>query len=133
MVYTKQSLNVTALYLVGRQGQRLNGAPPPKAQLVHGIYNSRSNIARMLEPGNVQFLDRENKTSQQQHNMTCGICWRVKYLICFVVRGESPGCRLFATASVLEWLRKLIAHQSQGSSTERWSRNTLREVIARVF
>jgi len=25
--------------------------------------------------------------------------------VCFVVRGESPGCRLFGTASMLEWLR----------------------------
>ena len=25
--------------------------------------------------------------------------------VCFVVRGESPGCRLFSTASMLEWLR----------------------------
>ena len=49
----------------------------------------------------------------------------------FVVRGESPGCRLFATASMLEWLRNLLPHHSQGSSTERWSRNTLD--TARVF
>ena len=26
--------------------------------------------------------------------------------VCFVVRGESPGCRLFGTASMLDWLRK---------------------------
>jgi len=45
----------------------------------------------------------------------------------FVFRGESPGCRLISTASMLEWLRKLIPHHSQGSSTERWSRNTLPE------
>ena len=25
-----------------------------------------------------------------------------------VVRGESPGCRLFSTASLLEWLRNLL-------------------------
>jgi len=25
----------------------------------------------------------------------------------FVVRGESPGCRLISTASMLEWLRNL--------------------------
>ena len=51
----------------------------------------------------------------------------------FVVRGESPGCRLISTASMLEWLRNLLPHHSQGSSTERWSRNTLRVVTARVF
>jgi len=51
----------------------------------------------------------------------------------FVVRGESPGCRLFGTTSTLEWLRNLLPHHSQGSSTERWSRNTLRVVTARVF
>ena len=48
-------------------------------------------------------------------------------------RGESSGCRLFSTASTLEWLRKLLPHHSQGSSTERCSRNTPRVVIARVF
>ena len=47
---------------------------------------------------------------------------------CFVVRGESPGCRLFDTASMLEWLRNGLPHHSQGSSMERWSRNTLRVV-----
>ena len=26
----------------------------------------------------------------------------------FVVRGESPGCRLISTASMLEWLRNLL-------------------------
>ena len=51
----------------------------------------------------------------------------------FVVQGKSPGCRLFGTASMLEWLRNLLPHHSQGSSTERWSRNTLRVVTARVF
>ena len=51
----------------------------------------------------------------------------------FVVRGESPGCRLISTASMLEWLRNLLPHHSQGSSTERWSRNTLRVFTARVF
>ena len=51
----------------------------------------------------------------------------------FVVRGESPGCRLISTASMWEWLRNLVPHNSQGSSTERWSRNTLRVVTARVF
>ena len=51
----------------------------------------------------------------------------------FDVRGESPGCRLFGTASMLEWLRNLLPHHSQGSSTERWSRNTPRVVTARVF
>ena len=52
----------------------------------------------------------------------------------FVFRGESPGCHLFGTASMLEWLRNLLPrHHSQGSSTERWSRNTLRVVTARVL
>ena len=44
--------------------------------------------------------------------------------VCFVVRGESPGCRLFGTASMLEWLRKVLPHHSQGSTAKRWSRNT---------
>ena len=52
---------------------------------------------------------------------------------CFVVRGESPGCRLFGIASMLEWFGNLLPHHSQGSITERWSRNTLRVVTARVF
>ena len=26
-------------------------------------------------------------------------------VVCFVFRGESPGCRLFGTASMLEWLK----------------------------
>ena len=51
----------------------------------------------------------------------------------FVVRGESPGCRLISTASMLVWLRNLLPYHSQRSSTERWSRNTLRVVTARVF
>ena len=51
----------------------------------------------------------------------------------FVVRGESPGCRLISTASMLEWLRNLLPNHSQESSTQRWSRNTLRVVTARVF
>jgi len=37
---------------------------------------------------------------------------------CFVVR-------LFGTASMFEWLRNLILKHSQGSSMERWNRNTL--------
>ena len=53
--------------------------------------------------------------------------------VCFVVRGESPGSRLFATASMLEWLRNPLPHLSHGSSTERWSRNTVRVVAAIVF
>ena len=55
------------------------------------------------------------------------------FRVCFVVLGESPDCRLFSTASMLEWLRKLLPHHSQGSSTERWSRNTLRVVTASVY
>ena len=54
-------------------------------------------------------------------------------LLGFVVRGESAGCRLFGTASMLEWLRKCLPHHSQRSSMERWSQNTLRVVTARVF
>ena len=49
--------------------------------------------------------------------------WLHGYKVGFVVRGESPGCRLISTASMLEWLRNLLPHHSQGSSTERWSRN----------
>ena len=45
---------------------------------------------------------------------------------------ENPQA-LLGTASTLEWLRNLLPHHSQGSSTERWSRNTLRVVIARAF
>ena len=54
-------------------------------------------------------------------------------MVGFVVRGESPGCRLISTASMFEWLRNLLPNHSQGSSTERWSRNTPRVVTARVF
>ena len=59
--------------------------------------------------------------------------WSTVVCCCFVVRGESPGCRLFSTASMLEWLRNLLPHHSQGNSTERWNRNTLRVITARVF
>jgi len=38
----------------------------------------------------------------------------------FIIRGESPGCRLISAASMLEWLGNLLPHQSQGSSTKRW-------------
>ena len=58
---------------------------------------------------------------------------RRRGLTCFVVRGESPGCRLFSTASMWERLRDPLPHLSQGNRTERWSRNTLRVVTARVF
>ena len=37
----------------------------------------------------------------------------------FVVRGDSPGCRLISTASMFEWLRNLLPHHSQGSSREK--------------
>ena len=43
------------------------------------------------------------------------------------------GYRLFGTASMFGWLRNYLPHHSQGSSTERWSRNTLRMVTATVF
>jgi len=33
----------------------------------------------------------------------------------FVVRGESPGCRLFGTASVFEWLRNLLPTTHRGA------------------
>jgi len=56
-----------------------------------------------------------------------------KWVACFIIRGESPGCPLFSTASMLEWLWYFLPHHSQGSSTERWSWNTLRVVTARVF
>jgi len=56
--------------------------------------------------------------------------WRVKNL---VFRGGSPGCRLFSTASMLEWLRNHLPHHSKGSITERRSRNILMVVTARVF
>jgi len=36
-------------------------------------------------------------------------------LIVLVFRGESPVCRLFGTASMLEWLRNLLPHHSQGA------------------
>jgi len=45
-----------------------------------------------------------------------------------VVRGESPGCRLFGTASMLEWLWIPSPTTHRGAV-----RNTLRVVTARVF
>ena len=54
-------------------------------------------------------------------------------LFCFVYRGESPGCRLFRTGIMFEWLRNLLPYHSQGIITERCSRNILRVVTARVF
>ena len=49
------------------------------------------------------------------------------------VSGESLGYRSISTASMLEWLRNLLSHHSQGSSTERWSRNILRVVTVRGY
>ncbi|KAK2139033.1 hypothetical protein LSH36_2109g00002 [Paralvinella palmiformis] len=55
-------------------------------------------------------------------------------LVLVLLFGENPqACRLISTASMFEWLRNLLPHHSQGSSTERWSRNTLRVVTAGVF
>ena len=34
--------------------------------------------------------------------------------VCFLVRGESPGCRLFGTASMFEWLRNLLSSPLTG-------------------
>ena len=36
-------------------------------------------------------------------------------LVGFVVRGESPGCRLISTVSMFECLRNLLPHHSQGA------------------
>ena len=69
--------------------------------------------------------DRHTHTHTHTHTHIHIFC-----LLAF--RGESPGCRLISTASVLEWLRPSHPHYSQRSSIERWSRNTLRMVIARV-
>jgi hypothetical protein len=52
--------------------------------------------------------------------------------VCFVVRGESPDCRLLGTTSMFQWLRNFLPHHSL-SHTERWSSNTLRVVTARMF
>ena len=57
----------------------------------------------------------------------------VHWLVWFCCSGRSLGCPLISTASMFEWLRNFLPHHSQGSSTERWSRNTLRVVTARVF
>jgi len=94
-------------------------------------------------------LDRASLKCIQHKELICGInttvahsvlsCARVygikclKGTTCFFFRGESPDCRLFSTVSMWEWLRKLLPHHSQGSSTERWIRNTLGLVTARVF
>ena len=81
-------------------------------------------IARCPELTRWSHTCRKSRSGRRQFG-------RVQCL--FVVRGESPGCRLISTASMLEWLRNLLPHHSQGSSTERWSRNTLRVVTARVL
>ena len=73
-----------------------------------------------------------NRSSSGTHRMTSA-SWEMSTGLGFVVRGESPGYRLISTASMLEWLRNLLPHHSQGSSTERWSRNTRRVITARVF
>jgi len=77
-----------------------------------------------------------SSTNYQTYILTCKKATSLYFagrLVGFVVRGESPGCRLISTASMLEWLRNLLPHHSQRSSTERWSRNTMRVVTARVF
>ena len=53
---------------------------------------------------------------------------------CFAVRGESSGCCLFGTASMLEWLRNTSLHTThRGAVWKDGSRTTLRVVTARVF
>ena len=92
----------------------------------------------------VYFLNRGILTRHGQMTQRCvyfhSVIWHEwelgktqRSIYVFVVRGEFPGCRLISTASMLEWLRILLPHHSKGSSTERWSRNTLRVVTARVF
>ena len=81
---------------------------------------------------NLQDLNRRMTVNANK----CHCYWNClnKVLFClFVFRGQPPGCHLFGTASMLEWLRKLLSHHSQGSSMERWSRNTPRVVTAKVF
>jgi len=47
--------------------------------------------------------------------------------------GENPqAVPLISTSSMFEWFRNLLPHHSQRSSTERWSRNSLRVVTTRM-
>ena len=60
--------------MLDKQAKHLNGVPP-KPQIVHLIYSSRSTFLRMRRPGNIQSPRTENGTSQPQHNMPRDICW----------------------------------------------------------
>jgi len=56
------------------------------------------------------------------------------YIATFVLRGVSPGCRLFSTASMLVWLRnRRLPLPLTGEQYGKMERNTLRVVTARVF
>jgi len=65
------------------------------------------------------ILDITKYTFQHELHITIHLIWSNFYLCLtkctgFVVRGESPGCRLISTASMLEWLINLLPHHSQG-------------------
>ena len=57
----------------------------------------------------------------QRINVFCNVKYCViivsldQVFVCFVVRGESPGCRLISTASMLEWLRNLLPTTHRGA------------------
>ena len=51
----------------------------------------------------------------------------------FCCSGRIPRLSLNQHSLYVGVVEKLLPHHSQGSSTERWSRNTLRVVTARVF
>ena len=55
----------------------------------------------------------------------------IDWLICF--SGRIPRLLLIQHSLYVEVVEKAPPHHSQGSSTERWSRNTLTVVTAKVF
>ena len=64
--------------------------------------------------------------------MLCLVCLLACFaLLCFSAR--IPRLSLIQHSLYVGVFEKLLPHHSQGSSTERWSRNTLRVVTARVF
>ena len=53
--------------------------------------------------------------------------------VLFCCSGRIHRLSLIRYSFYVEWLRNIIPDHSQGNDTERWSRNTLRVITARVF
>ena len=72
-----------------------------------GRHSSETHGILDLEIGSV-YIQVVSKKYRDPGRLFCLL------LFCFCCSRESPGCRLFGTASMLEWLRKLLTHHSHG-------------------